>query len=95
MLVSGSLGPGFQSPRVPGLRVPGLRVLGVRITAVRASGLGSHVSGLDHGLCYAEVVAKPTSIRNVFSSSDLSVSYLVFGTNPLVSILFTFSTNLS
>ena len=30
-----------------------------------------------------------------FSKSDLSVSYLVFKTNPLVSILFTFATNLS
>ena len=95
MLLSGSLDPGSQSPRVPGLRVPVLRVLGVRVTGVRASGLGSHVSGLDLGLCYAEVVAKPTSIKNFFSSSDLSVSYLVFETNPLVSILFTFSTNLS
>ena len=28
------------------------------------------------------------------SKSDLSVSYLVFKTNPLVSILFTFATNL-
>ena len=33
--------------------------------------------------------------RNIFSSSDLSVSYLVFKTNPLVSILFTLVTNLS
>ena len=30
-----------------------------------------------------------------FCKSDLSVSYLVFKTNPLVSILFTFATNLS
>ena len=31
----------------------------------------------------------------MFSNSDLSVSYLVFKTNPLVSILFTLATNLS
>ena len=31
----------------------------------------------------------------LFSNSDLSVSYLVFKTNPLVSILFTLATNLS
>ena len=30
-----------------------------------------------------------------FSSSDLSALHLVFKTNPLVSMLFTFSTNLS
>ena len=30
-----------------------------------------------------------------FSKSDLSVSYLVFKTNPLMSILFTFATSLS
>ena len=30
-----------------------------------------------------------------FSKSDLSVSYLVFKTNPVVSISFTFVTNLS
>ena len=30
-----------------------------------------------------------------FSKYDLSVSYLVFKTNPLVSILFTSATNLS
>ena len=30
-----------------------------------------------------------------FSKSDLSVLYLVFKTNPLVSILFTFATNSS
>ena len=30
-----------------------------------------------------------------FSKSDLSVSSLLFKTNPLVSILFTFATNLS
>ena len=31
----------------------------------------------------------------VFSKSDLSVSYLVFKTNPLMSVLFTFATSLS
>ena len=31
----------------------------------------------------------------LFSNSDLSVSYLVFKTNLLVSILFTLATNLS
>ena len=31
----------------------------------------------------------------LFFKSDLSVSYLVFKTNPLVSILFTLATNLS
>ena len=30
----------------------------------------------------------------VFSKSDLSVSYLVFKTNPLMSVLFTFATSL-
>ena len=30
-----------------------------------------------------------------FSKSDLSALYLVFKTNPVVSILFTFATNLS
>ena len=30
-----------------------------------------------------------------FSKSDLSVSYLVFKTNPVVSMLFTLATNLS
>ena len=30
-----------------------------------------------------------------FSKSDLPVSYLVFKTNPLLSIVFTFATNLS
>ena len=34
------------------------------------------------------------SITNFFSNSDLSVSYLVFKTNPLISILFTFATSL-
>ena len=33
--------------------------------------------------------------QTLFSTSDLFVSYLVFKTNPLVSILFTFGTNLS
>ena len=32
---------------------------------------------------------------NFFSKFNLSVSYLVFKTNPLLSILFTFATNLS
>ena len=32
---------------------------------------------------------------NFFSKFILSVSYLVFKTNPLLSILFTFPTNLS
>ena len=32
---------------------------------------------------------------NFFSKFNLSVSYLVFKTNPLLSILFTFPTNLS
>ena len=36
-----------------------------------------------------------TSTRILFSYSVLSAPYLVFKTNPLVSILFTFSTNLS
>ena len=32
---------------------------------------------------------------NFFSKFNFSVSYLVFKTNPLLSILFTFATNLS
>ena len=39
--------------------------------------------------------SKPGKVRNFFSKSDLSASYLIFKTNPLVSILFTFATNLS
>ena len=41
------------------------------------------------------LVAKPLTSGILFSNSDLSVSYLVFKTNPLVSILFTLVTNLS
>ena len=37
----------------------------------------------------------PTSISNFISKSGLSVSYLVFKTNPLVPILFTLASSLS
>ena len=42
----------------------------------------------------AVFVAKLLISGILFSNSDLSVSYLVFKTNPLVSILFTLATNL-
>ena len=35
-----------------------------------------------------------SALLNLFSRSDLSVSYLVFKTNPVVSMLSTFVTNL-
>ena len=38
---------------------------------------------------------KSSSIMNFFLNSDFSVSYLVFRTNALASILFTLATNLS
>ena len=40
-------------------------------------------------------LTRPLVSEILFSNSDLSVSYLVFETNPLVSILFTLATNLS
>ena len=39
-------------------------------------------------------LTRPLVSGILFSNSDLSVSYLVFKTNPLVSILFTLATNL-
>ena len=43
----------------------------------------------------AVFVAKLVKSGILFSNSDLSVSYLVFKTNPLVSILPTLATNSS